>query len=106
MAKAREAIGGAVLLVPKRPTSEFEGYVEGSIGDYNLRRVQAVVNIPVMDSLRIRLVAQELGLTAFVSPTRTGPVGGATERWRELKEAAGVSLGRIIGFRRLVELTG
>ncbi|MEJ6010028.1 TonB-dependent receptor [Novosphingobium aquae] len=51
----RNSTGGAVLLVPKRPTSEFEGYVEGSIGDYNLRRVQAVVNIPVMDSLRIRL---------------------------------------------------
>ena len=51
----RNSTGGAVLLVPKRPTSEFEGYVEGSIGDYNLRRVQAVVNIPVMDSLRIRM---------------------------------------------------
>lgn len=51
----RNSTGGAVLLVPKRPTSEFEGYVEGSIGDYNLRRVQAVVNVPVMDSLRIRL---------------------------------------------------
>ncbi|WP_310531983.1 TonB-dependent receptor domain-containing protein [Novosphingobium sp.] len=51
----RNSTGGAVLLVPKRPTSEFEGYVEGSIGDYDLRRVQAVVNIPVMDSLRIRL---------------------------------------------------
>ncbi len=51
----RNSTGGAVLLVPKRPTSEFEGYVEGSIGDYNLRRVQAVVNLPVMDSLRIRI---------------------------------------------------
>ena len=51
----RNSTGGAVLLVPKRPTDSFEGYVEGSVGDYSLRRVQAVVNVPVMDSLRIRI---------------------------------------------------
>lgn len=57
-------------------------------------------------SLRIRLIAQELGLTAYVSPTRTSPVQGSAETRRELKEALGVAVGRIIGFRRLVTLTG
>ncbi|MFT3965296.1 MAG: TonB-dependent receptor [Sphingobium sp.] len=51
----RNTSGGAVLLVPQKPTPRLEGYVEGSIGNYNMRRIQAVVNIPVMDSLRIRL---------------------------------------------------
>lgn len=57
-------------------------------------------------SLRIRLISQELGLTAYVSPTLTSPVGGGEAFWRELKEAGGVALGRIIGFRRLLSLTG
>lgn len=57
-------------------------------------------------SLRIRLIAEEQGLTAYVSPTRTSPVQGATAFWREVKEAAGVSVGRIIGFDRLLDLTG
>ncbi len=57
-------------------------------------------------SLRIRLVAQERGLTAYVSPTRTSPVDGATAAWRKVKEAAGISVGRIIGFDRLLDLTG
>lgn len=57
-------------------------------------------------SLRIRLTAEELGLTAFVSPTRTSPVQGSAETRRELKEAVGVAVGRVIGFRRLVALTG
>ncbi len=57
-------------------------------------------------SLRIRLIAQELGLTAYVSPTRTSPVDGGEAFWREMKEAAGISLARIIGFRRLLSLTG
>ncbi len=57
-------------------------------------------------SLRIRLVSQELGLTAYVSPTRTSPVRGATAFWHEVKEAGGVSVGRIIGFDRLLSITG
>ncbi len=57
-------------------------------------------------ALRIRLISQELGLTAYVSPTRTSPVRGSDVFWRELKEAAGISLGRIIGFDRLLSITG
>lgn len=57
-------------------------------------------------SLRIRLTAEELGLEAYVSPTRTSPVDGAEAFAREMKEAAGVALGRIVGFRRLLRLTG
>lgn len=57
-------------------------------------------------SLRIRLVSQELGLTAYVSPTRTSPVRGGKAFSKELEEAAGISVGRIIGFRRLLSITG
>jgi len=57
-------------------------------------------------SLRTRLTAQELGLVAYVSPTRTSPVRGSTETAREFEEAAGIALGRIIGFKRLLSITG
>ncbi|MCU1396011.1 MAG: hypothetical protein JWM34_4439 [Ilumatobacteraceae bacterium] len=57
-------------------------------------------------SLRIRLMAQELGFTAYVSPTRTSPVRGALAFEKEMKEAAGISVGRIIGFDRLLSITG
>lgn len=56
--------------------------------------------------LRVRLVAEELGLTAYVSPTRTSPVDGWTAFELHLKEAAGISLGRLIGFDRLLSITG
>src|SRR5882757_2712886 len=51
----RNTTGGAVLLVPQKPTSELGGYVEGSFGDYSMKRGQGVVNIPVNDSIRVRL---------------------------------------------------
>ena len=57
-------------------------------------------------SLRIRLMAEDLGLTAYVSPTRTSPVTGARAFGKEIKEAAGVAVGRIIGFDRLLSITG
>lgn len=57
-------------------------------------------------SLRSRLVAQELGLRAYVSATRTSPWGGSTQFRKSLKEAAGIAVGRIIGFRRLWSVTG
>jgi uncharacterized SAM-binding protein YcdF (DUF218 family) len=57
-------------------------------------------------ALRIRLISQELGLTAYVSPTRTSPVRGHQVSWREAKEAAGIAVGRIIGFDRLLQITG
>ena len=51
----RNTTGGAVLLVPQKPTSDLDGYVEGSVGDFDLRGGQAVVNLPINDQLRIRL---------------------------------------------------
>ena len=57
-------------------------------------------------SLRSRLIAQELGLVAYVSPTRTSPVRGSAVTRRELEEAAGIAVGRVIGFKRLLSITG
>lgn len=57
-------------------------------------------------SLRSRLVAREVGLRAYVSPTRTSPVRGVEALRREVKEALGVAVGRVLGFRRLQRLTG
>ncbi|MDR2856361.1 MAG: TonB-dependent receptor [Novosphingobium sp.] len=50
----RNTTGGAVVLVPNRPTDKLEGYAEGSIGNYDMRRVQAVINLPASDTLRFR----------------------------------------------------
>lgn len=57
-------------------------------------------------SLRVRMISQELGLTAYVSPTRTSPVVGTDAFLREMREAAGVAVGRIIGFDSLLFITG
>jgi uncharacterized SAM-binding protein YcdF (DUF218 family) len=52
-------------------------------------------------SERAAAVADELGLDATTSPTRTSPIGGSSEWRRMAAETAYVGVGRIIGFRRL-----
>ena len=52
-------------------------------------------------SLRSRLIAEDVGLTAYVSPTPTSVVTRGESLGRELREAAGVAIGRLVGFDRL-----
>ena len=51
----RNTTGGDILLVPQKPTSSLEGYVEASAGNYDMHRIQAVVNLPLNDGLRLRV---------------------------------------------------
>jgi iron complex outermembrane receptor protein len=51
----RNTTGGAVLLVPQKPTDKLEGYVEGSYGNFDMWRVQGVINTPLGDNARLRI---------------------------------------------------
>jgi uncharacterized SAM-binding protein YcdF (DUF218 family) len=57
-------------------------------------------------ALRTKLIADEVGLDPFVSPTDTSTVTGADSLRHHLVEAGGVAVGRVISFRRLVDITG
>ena len=56
-------------------------------------------------ALRSRLIAQDLGLVAYVSPTRTSPLRGASAVSRHVREALGVAVAHLIGFAYLERLT-
>ena len=56
-------------------------------------------------SLRSRLIAQDLDLVAYVSPTRTSPLRGASAVSRHVREALGVAVAHLIGFANLELLT-
>ena len=69
------------------------------------RRLDTVllVSDPFHDK-RIALMADELGLKPYVSPTRTSPLGTGAQVANYFKETGEVAVGRIIGFRRTVDL--
>lgn len=55
-------------------------------------------------SFRLGQIAGEIGLDAHVSPTDTSPQSGASQLRAMGRETAAVSLGRIISYRRLMNL--
>ena len=83
----RNSTGGAVILVPRKPTSELEGYLEGAAGDYGMYRGQGVVNVPISDSFRMRFGVdrnERDGYLKNVGRVGTGPNGkdmGSVDYW-------------------------
>ena len=51
--------------------------------------------------VRAKLIAQEVGLDAITSATRSSVIRGGDAFQRNLQEAAGVAVGRIVGFQRV-----
>jgi iron complex outermembrane receptor protein len=53
--QGRNTTGGAVLFVPQKPTDKLQGYIEGGYGNYNMQRLQGVLNVPINDTFLVRL---------------------------------------------------
>jgi uncharacterized SAM-binding protein YcdF (DUF218 family) len=67
---------------------------------------EVVIVTDPFHSLRSELMAEELGLSATSSPTRTSPVTGGRALVHHLQEAGGVAIARIVGFDRLESWIG
>lgn len=52
----RNTIGGAINIVTNQPTDMFEGWIKAGVGNFGLRNLTGVVNLPLSDRLAVRLV--------------------------------------------------
>ncbi|QTD57775.1 TonB-dependent receptor [Parasphingorhabdus cellanae] len=51
----RNATGGVVNMITNKPQFvEFDGWLKGEVGNYDTRRISAMVNIPVSDTFALR----------------------------------------------------
>ena len=55
-------------------------------------------------SFRVGQIARELGMTPHLSPTRTSPASNFSELRSMVRETMAVSVGRFLGYRRLVRI--
>ncbi|MGI9270336.1 MAG: TonB-dependent receptor [Woeseiaceae bacterium] len=60
----KNATGGSVNLITRKPTEEFEGYGRITLGDYDLTRLEGAVSGPLSDNV--------LGRLAYKSTDRSG----------------------------------
>jgi iron complex outermembrane receptor protein len=68
----RNSTGGAVLFEPRRPDDTFGGYVEGEVGNYDLRGVAAAVNLPLGKTLAVRVAMKANEREGFTKNIVTG----------------------------------
>jgi uncharacterized SAM-binding protein YcdF (DUF218 family) len=97
----QRGVPDAVLVLENEGRTSFES-LHGVAAIARQRGIERVLIVTdPFHALRSRLIAQDAGLVAYVSPTPTSVVTGATELRHELVEAAGISFGRLVGFGRL-----
>ena len=72
----KNATGGNILFEPARPVDASEGYVRAEFGNYNDRRIEGAINVPMADGKVLLRVAGDLGqrdgYTKDVGPNFSG----------------------------------
>ncbi|WP_174298766.1 TonB-dependent receptor [Sphingomonas bacterium] len=71
----RNSIGGAINVITKKPVDHFEGELEGSYSSFDTRRVEAVLNVPIIKNLfAIRASGQYEKSDGYIK--NINPIGG------------------------------
>ncbi len=70
----RNSTGGAILVSPKTPGSEFGGYATVTLGSYDLVQVEGAVDVPVSDLLRFRLAGRKIDRDGYQSNVADNPL--------------------------------
>ena len=68
----RNATGGVVNMITKKPTDEFELGTTISVGNYNHRKISGVLNLPLTDNLAVRFAGLDLTQDGYTENTYTG----------------------------------
>ena len=77
----KNTTGGAILFEPKRPTSQFGGYLDAQGGNYNYGEVQGAVNIPLIsDKLELRIAGDVGARDGFTTDTVTNLFGQSSTK--------------------------
>ena len=86
----RNSTGGAIRIVTKQPSNEFESYVRGTLGNFERRDVSGMVNIPVNDRFSVRAQAAYLHEDGYVQ-RGTQNLGGSEDKLARLQAAFDVT---------------
>ena len=72
----RNSTGGALLYTTREPQPEFGGYVKGTLGDYGRATIQGAINIPITDTLFVRVALNADDQRGYIKNYYTDPASG------------------------------
>lgn len=70
----RNAEAGAISFVSKPPTGEYGGRLETTFGDYNLKRIKGVLDLPAFDNLALRIAVLHSERDGYIKNTTPGVI--------------------------------
>lgn len=74
----RNAVGGAINVVTRKPVNEFEGNAEIGYSSFDTKRAQGVLNVPVIDGLlAVRASGQYEKSDGYIH--NVNPIGGGND---------------------------
>ena len=68
----RNATGGVVNLITAKPVDTFEALIKGEVGNYDSRKLRAMINIPLGDMLAVRAAGAMLQRSGYGENITTG----------------------------------
>lgn len=68
----RNNTGGAILVEPARPTRDFGASVTGQLGNYNLRDIEGMINLPLGDVAAFRIAGKYRKRDGFIIDQSNG----------------------------------
>lgn len=68
----RNSTGGAILYEPTRPTHDLGGYVTMQLGQFNDRQIEGALNLPITDTLSVRIAGKRAKRDGFTKNIVTG----------------------------------
>ncbi|RZA19364.1 MAG: TonB-dependent receptor [Lysobacteraceae bacterium] len=68
----RNTLAGAIKVIPREPSADFEGKVALTVGDYTRRDGKLVLNLPINDQLRTRVALAKYERAGFGRNLYTG----------------------------------
>ena len=70
--RGRNATTGVINFITQRPTSEFEGYYDVQVGNYDHTKTSIVTNVPFGDKVRSRLAVMQNKREGYAVNLETG----------------------------------
>lgn len=68
----KNAAAGAIHLISNKPSQDFEGSVKASVGNYGKRKIEGVVNVPLTETMALRVNVLDNHTDGYQENTVTG----------------------------------
>ena len=77
----KNTTGGAMVLNLKKPDEGFHGYIEGGVGEFDMRRLQGSVNFPISDNFYMKIAGNYIEDNGYIRANNIrGDKGGNNNR--------------------------